>query len=690
MKLKYKIALINVFWSKNDINTRYFETIAEQKTYFDNLIEGKGFSPLSNFNMNDNTETIVTFTDESGRDAETLCKTNYAVVIKTDEDDGGRELSRRYYFAYSKQDSGKQMRTMLELDDIQTNYFPNKDKIETCMINQAHLNRWIENEDGSVSFNGKADSKLFERENLKNLSQRLVKRQKMKYLSDSIVKSSNKDLIDWFNKYVDFWVYVILDEGEYTLYDDSKMTLSETNSSVGELPKIPYSVSTIVAPFVKYGFFEDSIYPTLARINLTGKFDTEYETGSWFVSSLENFLSKNGGYSKVKSVKISLKPPFDFVNDSIYYETETIEGSEIFPIKQQILKLYNEKRTNQTLLYYQDASKVYSPLNHEIFKSASDSFFLKYYYDYCEPVYLTCDLEIFKNTFEKNEIVGSNKNKDFNPKIFSEDYKSLRLSFFGSYHEISIQKLNKTNLILKYNEMITPDLSRGIARVYQNENDEIFTKEYSNSFNGFLFTLDLTIPISNGQLDLYLANNKNAFLSFANQQNLASTMFAIRSVGSMANISQNSLRGTGINIATDALSTGVQLAYNQAQFNLSIDNMRNAPDTLMNANGNVIFGDSVSPFGIYVELYEGIESELEVANDLMFKYGFIYNQFGKISDFDNERKNFNFVSANVGVISANLSDKEKERLREKLKSVRFWNSDNIDFSKENYERWLEA
>ena len=130
MKLKYKIALINVFWSKNDINTRYFETIAEQKTYFDNLIEGKGFSPLSNFNMNDNTETIVTFTDESGRDAETLCKTNYAVVIKTDEDNGGRELSRRYYFAYSKQDSGKQMRTMLELDDIQTNYFSNKDKMQ--------------------------------------------------------------------------------------------------------------------------------------------------------------------------------------------------------------------------------------------------------------------------------------------------------------------------------------------------------------------------------------------------------------------------------------------------------------------------------------------------------------------------------------------------------------------------------
>ena len=51
--IKYKIALVNVFWSENENNTRYFINKNEQNSYFDNLASGKT-SPLVNYNMGNN------------------------------------------------------------------------------------------------------------------------------------------------------------------------------------------------------------------------------------------------------------------------------------------------------------------------------------------------------------------------------------------------------------------------------------------------------------------------------------------------------------------------------------------------------------------------------------------------------------------------------------------------------------
>ena len=48
--LKYKIALVNVFWSEDENNTRYFINRNEQNLYFDNLANGK-ISPFVNFNI---------------------------------------------------------------------------------------------------------------------------------------------------------------------------------------------------------------------------------------------------------------------------------------------------------------------------------------------------------------------------------------------------------------------------------------------------------------------------------------------------------------------------------------------------------------------------------------------------------------------------------------------------------------
>ena len=74
--LKYKLTLINVWWNENSIDTRYFNNLSEQDSYFDNLTKGIQ-SPFVNFNMGDNISTTIIYRDNSNRDISELIKCNY-------------------------------------------------------------------------------------------------------------------------------------------------------------------------------------------------------------------------------------------------------------------------------------------------------------------------------------------------------------------------------------------------------------------------------------------------------------------------------------------------------------------------------------------------------------------------------------------------------------------------------------
>ena len=75
-------------------------------------------------------------------------------------------------------------------------------------------------------------------------------------------------------------------------------------------------------------------------------------------------------------------------------------------------------------------------------------------------------------------------------------------------------------------------------------------------------------------------------------------------------------------------------------------------------------------------------------NDVMYKNGFAYNRVDSISNYDNIRYYFNYIEADVETITGRMSNIEKERLRERLTAVRFWNTDTLQYSLENYERRL--
>ena len=75
----YTLSLTNVFWSENDIDTRYFSGVSDQRQYFLNLTQGIE-QPLRKVPINNNINMTVVYFDETGRSITEILGTNYAVL----------------------------------------------------------------------------------------------------------------------------------------------------------------------------------------------------------------------------------------------------------------------------------------------------------------------------------------------------------------------------------------------------------------------------------------------------------------------------------------------------------------------------------------------------------------------------------------------------------------------------------
>ncbi|MGN0961517.1 MAG: hypothetical protein ACI4PF_04895, partial [Christensenellales bacterium] len=117
----------------------------------------------------------------------------------------------------------------------------------------------------------------------------------------------------------------------------------------------------------------------------------------------------------------------------------------------------------------------------------------------------------------------------------------------------------------------------------------------------------------------------------------------------------------------------------------------NAPNSINEAKGNAIFSTMYSDTGIVVEIYDILPYEKEIINNNMIMYGLTLNKVANIKDYDNIRKYFNFIQANIENISGiELTNSAREDIRQKFADgIRFWNSDTIQYELENYEKWLD-
>lgn len=624
--INYRIALCSVFWNENDINNRYFDSVASQTAYFDLLTEGK-FSPLVNFNMGNAIQTRINYRDTSGRSIEELIACNYAVVQKYN--DVGEVIGRRYFFAYPQQDSGTQLFVTLSLDHIQTNFIPYQNQIAPCMIRRCHLNRWVENQDNTYSFNGSANSPLFQRELQVENPQRLIKRQRL-----SFEWTENLTINEWLNTHIAYWVYVFVDATHKYKVAPNGVEVGGGTFKLITCGKNTQDVTQ------DYGVF---CYPVYKK-DVPGVLRVVMGSDTLPINDESENAFRNGNFdsSHYFSRKISLIPPFYNTNNKF-----TIEGNNltIEPVGSN-LNYLNDSKGKKQIGWFKCWDGT-NDRNLALFFGMNQRKF-----DFEANV----EESSIKTKFSLNEI---NDSKECNPKMLNTDNLTLKLrSFDGKEFDYDIQKLGTNDFTFLYTETIQPEVTKYYFRIGPSG---LYVEGTQNNYFGIVGSTDTTIAVTNDQYAQFLANNKNFWLQTALK------VGANEGVSFLKNMFTGNLEGALGNV----LGAGLTFVNS----NLTLDNMKESPDSISNASGNVLFNMQVDELALYYEIYEALDINKESCNDYNKEFGFAYNHIDYITNCINIREMYNYIEADLNIINAPINNVEKQALRELFKGIRFWNID---------------
>ena len=668
MELYYQIALKSVPFDNSYKNVLRFDTRSEQEAYFKtNTLFSN--SPNVNFNVGSLYATNVIY-DGTEENINELLNHNYCIIK---DNRPNAQLKYYYYFVTNAmQDCDNRIKLSLELDIFQTYYIDLR--FGDSVIYKASLNRFIDNGDGTVSFDGTPTSKLFEREDIVNVAKRLTERQKL-----NIYQFEDANINNWLNDNIAGWVYLFLDSTH-----EFKLGSIEESGSTEYLSKIPQctylqhnfenfgsatiregipnNMAVLCAPIYKNN--DKHLYIKLPYENQEG-YESDYDGTSIDVISIEDFLNENNGAEYVYSYKFSIIPPFYFGFTPTFRINENGMVIDYTNIFDRNFARYG----NDNYGTYAIRTKSGNPLinvyiqNYEIELENLVQFNLK---------------------FNKNEIINANKNVKFNPKLNSSDYKDLRLTNnIGDYFNYDLQKLNTEDFKILITETLTPDISKQYVRILPPQNN-IYNQQTSENLLGLISQNDNSLTLISTAYQTMLANNKNYFLQNSINRELdriQGTAKAVINAG-IGNI----FGGIG-----NAVKTGVDYAKSQINEQLTVDNLQNAPSTIQGAKGNAIFSTMYTDAGIYIEIHDILENEKEIINDYMCLYGFSYNRVDNVKNVDNIRKLYNYVRADIETINgANISETVHQKFRQCFANgVRFWNTDTFSYDKENYERWLE-
>lgn len=680
MALQYEIALCSVWWCAGCENVRYFNSVAEQTSYFETLASGK-FSPLANFNMGNNVETTIHYKDTSGRTPEELVACNYAVIRHKNTPEG--DYIYRYFFARCSQDSGTQIRAELSLDDIQTNYFKYKDTIAPCIIERAHLNRWIADSEisGNYRFNTSPGSSLFKSEGV-SMPKRLLSRTKKRVLN-AAEKDATNDVKSWIDNHISAWVYVFIDPSvEYTIIQPDGTTedkITFQNIRINSKFSCEWAV-------LAYPLYKDDASP-VEYIKI------EYQDKTYVLTStaLDAFRNNNNDTSYFYAIKVERFSPLNTLSTSGSSWSIDSSNNLIIPISNisNVNPFYNIKNLDEGLLNVRIFNTNFPQIDYKLeLKNNLDNNF----------------------SFPLSEITG-NRSKILNPKLLSTEVTELRaISALNSFSYDPL-KCGKNDLNFRYSEVLFPDITRCyLAFISNNENTDevIYINDSAYNFTGVSASEDAILPMRNDQLQAYLASNKNFYLQRDlryRQEDINAGMNRTRrafnaisnALGSAVNGDLSGFASAGKEIAGE-MFTEVQRKINQSfdrmQSDLTLDNMEQAPDALQNANGNIlynIYAQNDSGLYVYFEIHCALDCDIKPYDDYLYMYGFAFNEMGNMGDYDHIRKYFNYIQADIEIITAPISSLEEDRLKERFRNgVRFWNSDTIQYTLENYEIALEG
>lgn len=676
----YNITLTNTIFDSENDNVILFNNKQELKTYWENK-EDKITIPDINFIARNIINTEISIAIPVGLSLLKLLNYNYCIIFN--------ETETLYFFIEeSSQEDGNLVRLSLKIDAWNTYMYDIKDM--QGLATRSHLDRFIKTPDGSYVFNFGANSPLFEREKIQGLSKRPTKKFKLQAQYDT---TPNSELNKWLNENVECWIYYFISAGKiYNVYSaslenphllqdkqlDMLMYYNNYNIINGEMV-------CLVAP----------IYKSNREIKFKNRIDGNY-TNSWTEDGIKDFLQNNDNYANLYSKKLSPLSPFMTKQyNSNYYSIDS-NGDLIL---NNYLSNPSGIIIEDYICNFDDQFKMYRA--HEN-TSVSDGVVVLLEQNISNNIKFTIPDELYKIKYSRNEILNNN---NIEPKLYNEDYSSYRLYFGGKEYDLPVSKTsNKPNFI--YKEILNSDITKSI--LIFNPNDEadllntyfetVFNEYTTKDFTGLISTLDMSLWFSSDKLDEYLANNKNNLQILNNTQDSKALQSGLNAVGSLATgITSSLVTGNpigavgGISQAiTGVGNTLISNGYEMANYNLTLDNMRNSKQELQSLNSNSILMASVDEIGLYIELESPLEFEFSVVRDNLKMFGYTYNRITDLKSIWKTRRYYNYVEMLIYEIDADISNQVKDYIKEIFKNgVRIWHNDNfskIDYNLINTER----
>lgn len=682
----YFLGLLDFPFDMNGDDTRYFASKVEQYNYFEGKITA-GDAPFVNIEA-PNLDSLFITSQVYQKDAKfgnqfKYANKNYAVIKVIDNSVPlGPDTIRFFFYFITKSTigAGGKMLLDLRLDTVQTFFFDPEISFSDCMIERAHLNRFQETSGPRVNFIADPASKIFNAEEGMNFPKRLVSRNKL-----SLKFTGNAAVDDWLNENVLYWVYVFIDPTKG--YNVAKLddVIGDNNEGAVELPSNrPYGytkyptgmdgvTNCICHPIYKNGVINSTATSKNVIIFSTKLYGENKTIEIILDDKSSSFEKNNNTTSYYYAKKISIVPPFDrFWTDS----TISIDENNCLIISAlgQGSDVVSVKKYNNTRAGFGPSNFFINPGNGNalIFGSVQKEKEL-FSYDY----FMT---EL--NSVAKSEIIApQSPNLAYNPKLNGQNFKELVITAAnGDTFAYDIQKINSNDILFMYSEPIQPEITRYYMRL---KPTGLYLEGTEENYTGLVGSTDNGLAFTNDAYAAFIANNKNSFM----QSNLKIGFGAVKST---AGVISQAASGNVAGAVGSGLSAGLDIAQSLIDRSMTIDNMKNAPDQLKNANGNVIFNMFATDLGLYVEKYSALEGDLKTANDFMNLYGFTFNSIANVKDYAHIRKYHNYVKAQLQGITGNISNTARDDLRQRFaQGVRFWNQDEISYQYENYELWLE-
>lgn len=724
--LTYAMALIDFPFDMGGEDTRYFKSQEEQSAYF----EAKASASTAPFVEIDapTLENLFITKQVYKNNANPFSQFDYVsknyAIIKAMTD---AETKYFYYFVQTATiGSNGQVLLDLKMDTVQTYFFDEDVVFSDCLIERAHLDRFKITGLDTVEFISDPASKIFNAEEGLNFPKRLVERTKL-----NLNFTGNATVDNWLNENVAYWVYVFIDPtAEYGIgmmdkraLNPEAQTYATQYGKLGALDKgtentypIGLNGKTGIVAFPIYKNFSNENYLNDEGVETSSFFDAPSnvikivnvsEDSDWGTTEIylhQSALDFLGG-PLIKeentvigiaspyfyNMKVSILPPFDVSQSGV-----TIDENNNLVLNGTSPLYYNEASQAE----YSDFFKSIGNLNGEMGRYVRTDFNVvdangaptdRIYHSRSALMITTRQTKTFLPTeeyltpypvsFFKSAITAPRQapNPAYNPKLNGQNFRELVIATSsGDTFSYDIQKLVTDSLTFEYSEPIVPEVSRYYMRVeggtglYESGTDE--------NYMGNVGTVDNALLFTNDQFAAFLANNKNFFM----QSNIKiGTEFFKNAVSAIKN--GNAVEGAG-QMAGGVLNAGLALIDRS----MTVDNMKNAPDQVKNANGSVIFNSFVTDLGLYVEIFSALDGDLKTANDFMNMYGFTYGAIDNVKDYANRRKYHNYVKAQLQSISGNLNNTARADLRERFANgVRFWNQDNVSYAYENYENFFD-